>query len=312
MKDWFLDELLERFDCYTKIKTEQLRNISDKDYKKLLLETANVLFSEGRYSMRTECTLEMYVQPEAEESLNDTMQIELLTDDERLRLGFYKDLKVFCFPLFRELPFNLSAAPFNFNDGQFSIKNQELVDFLFHTPYQNLGMMICNALINIYWRDEDFYDSVVKNELSQTFFRQCRNGVGFPEEAYKQLVSDLISTNNHLEVGKQLGLSPMAQAIYDMTDTFICREYNYRQVDFAKDLEKWIEENWDITNRYPSDEEVKELQNEINRLANVYNISFVSKASTLNCIFLDLLGCSPFPPKEQEKDFDGFFDLPDE
>lgn len=313
MNDWTLDILLERFDHFTEITTEKLRSITDEEYDELLLTTAELMFSEGRYSVYTEGSLEMYELQEAEDALCDLAQINQLDDDERLRLCFYKDLKAFCYPLFRQTPVDLTARPFCMNDGIFSIANRELADFLSNTPHRHLGLVICNSLVQTYWNDDLLLDTVVMNSLTNTFFYTCGNGKNVDDESYNQMIDDLVDVNNHLELGKRLGLSPTAQAVYDMTDTFVCKYYDYEQVDFAIAMGRWIENNWGKHVAHPSEEKIARLKEEFARLARKHHVAFCSEDSTLSYIFLDLLGCSLINEDEEDEMYDlrdnDFYDI---
>lgn len=306
MKTWSLKELYKRLDWAAGgLDAKQLDALDGKAYNELLLQKAEHMFSNGRYSTYTEMSLEMYIDPEVETALHDLSQIAELTADERIKLSFYQDLKSFCFPLFRRKSIDLTQAPFCFSQGSFNIMNKELRGFLYETSYVHLAAVLCDALINGYWQDAELKDTIVQNRLSDALsfgFHFKERDEEKKRKELDELIDQIFTTENHLEVGKRLGLTPQAQAIYDMTDTFICKEYYYSQVDFAKEMDLWLQKNW-------NDEEPYELLvKELDACAQRHDVTFVDKSSTITYMLYDLLGMRMFPDSEYDDGDDEFLE----
>lgn len=299
---WTLKELLKRFDYGTGgVTAEQLKNLDEQACQQLLLEKADYLFAEGRYSHRTEMSLEMYQLQEAEQSLYDLRQISELTDSQRIKLKFYQHLKELCFPLFSRQPVDLTAAPFGFSNPEFSIMNRQLLNFLYDSPYTHLSIVLCIALVNTYKSGENMPDTVVASQLNDQIFYghiEHERDADKQRQALDKLIDDIYRAENHLRVGKLLGLSAQAQAIYDMTDTYICTEYLYNQVLFAQELAGWIAKNWVPEPREKRENTLQLLLQELNVCAQRHQVVFADKQHTINQIIYDLLGVPMFDEKE--------------
>lgn len=313
--DWTLEVLYNHFDYYIPgITASLLESLDEENYRQLLLAKADELFREGRYNVNSECALEMYMEPEAEESLHDLKQIALLTDEERTKLHFFQQLKEFCYPLFRRKSIDLSSEPFCMSDSRFSIMNRELRNFIYDSPYSYLSAVLCDVLIEELRKSEPLIESVLCTSLSEKFFytvdHNRKNKNKFCE-SLNDIADAIWKTANHLELGKRMGMSPLAQAIYDDTDTFICETYDYRQVDYAKEMEAWIAQNWNCPqDGRPEKEMVDKLIAALEQCAERHEVTFIDKQGTLMFLLGDTLGVSLFNDDYDEDDED--WDLPDD
>ena len=296
-----MKELYERLNwAFGGVDIRQLKKADDDAYRELLLQKADFLFSDGRCGVNPTEGLEIYRDPEAETALHDLTQIQELTDAERQKLAFYMDLKDFCFPFFCKDPVDLTRNPFCFINPRFNITNGELRDFLYDTPYVHLAAIICEGLIEAYWRNRELKDTVVLNKLSDYLFHGFKHSEKDPEvlrEHLDQLINIIFTAENHLEVGHRLGLTPQAQAIYDMTDTFICKEYLFNQVDFAKEMDLWLQKNAEAE---PDDEYFDLLMEELEACAQRHEIIFVDKEATLIYLYIDLLQIHLHAPSDED------------
>lgn len=313
MERWTLEILYRRFEeCVKGVTAKLLRGLDEEGMNRLLLEKADELFRGGRYNQLTEWCLEMYKgghgtdaedTRNAEEALRDLGQISRLTDAQRTKLQFYKRLKELCVPLFCLRPLPLDESPFGMKDGSFSIKNPELRSFLYESPYPHLSVVMCEVLKRGYTYECPSH-IMVREALGDKFFYELHEGDMKDENLREKLdgmVDLLLTVDNHLEVGRRLGLSPQAQAIYDMTDTFICREYDYRQVDYAKEMDAWITANW-VGCEHPEGEAVQQLLDAMDACACRHGVHFVDRQGTGLYLMYDLLGMSPTEKKYDEED----------
>lgn len=315
MNKWNLQLVLTHFSDY--VKNIDFTNLPPKEseaYRQLIQQTANdQIFCDGRYSYITEWILEMYDIPEVVEMMHSLSEINKLTDDERMRLGFYMDLGTTCYPLFRGMKIDWSEWPWLMKDGSGSMDNQELFDTVTNGQRPYLSAAILYDLKEVVWKDEEFYSSVVRQEVAHAFFygvESLWNRDSKTEEEKKKFLAALDEfanklwfAENHLHVGRQLGFDYLTQSVYDAMDTYIASTYRHRQVDFAKALSAWIRQNMTIGERYPSQEKVDALYDQMKALMAQYNVSTPDKSYTWNILTWDVLGMSPFPEhKEQDED----------
>lgn len=296
--NWTLDILVKRFDeCVAKEaprkgeEFDEFDSLSADEQNQLLLATADRYFDKGRYSMKTEWSIEMFELEEAERSLHDLRQIDALAPQQRKRLTFYQRLKALCYPLFRHQPLDLTEQPFGFAQGDYSIANDELRDFLYNTEHIYLAQVMTEGLAVQQASSEDA-TAVAYNELHQYVHFGHLDKKNSKEEnrtSLDKLVDAVWDAHNHRELGRRMGLTYMSQSIYDMTDTFLCRTYDYRQVDYAKELAAFIEER--LIRQQKKDETFgNEIAEALDTLAKKHGVVFADKQFTLRYIFIDLLG----------------------
>lgn len=313
MKENILQDIIKRFDWF--VKDVDFNNLPERDseeYRKLMMQTADVMFSEGRYSAPTEYCLEVFEIPGYEKESRSLAAINALTDEERRRFGFYMDLKEMCHPLFRSKKIDWSAWPWNMENGESSFDNKELFDFIVKYELPNLSAVILHDLHELMTRDAETYTSVARNEISHTFYY----GVEFiwgkgdkkkSDEAVKELMSavekcadDLWEVENHMKIGRLMGLDKLEMEIYDAMDTFIDSIFRYKQVLMAKELAAWIRENFHASGHKLTQEEFQPLWMAINDIMSKYSINSPDINYTVNIIVIDVLGIPIFDESDME------------
>lgn len=312
--------VIEHFDGFCKnIDFKHLPEHNSEEYRKFVLKTANdVIFSQGRYSVITEWTLELFDIPEVNEQICDLAAINALTADERTRLGFYLALKDVCYPLFKGMEVDWTAWPWNMNDADSSLDNQELMDFVSECEWPCLAAAIIYDLQNRVWREDKLFSSVARQEASEIFERRVKplwEKSTKTDEDKKELASavnkaanDLWFIKNHMLVGRQLGFDYTAQSVYDAVDTFIDTTYRHKQVDFARELGAWINQHMTVGDRHPEQALVDALHATMKGLMEKYDVSSPDLRYTWNIITLDLLGMSMFSEDEETADDDSWLE----
>lgn len=312
MKDWTLHIVIEHFDSFVKdVDFAHLPKRESEEYRQLVLQTANnVLFSEGRYSQITEWTLEMFDEPEVCALVSDLSEIGTLTDAERLRLGFYLDLKEVCYPLFRGKKVDWSAWPWNLHDGASSFENKELFALITECEWPFLSAAILYDLKQLIWKNEEArYSSVACNEASDYYvhsvesaWRKCPK----TEDELKALTAavckcadDLWAIENHTLVGQLLGFDQLTQSVYDSFDTFIDSTYRHNQVLCARQLSAWLSEHWPIGEPHPALELEDALYAQWDALMTAYAVTSPDPNYSWNILTLDILGMSMFSEEEE-------------
>lgn len=316
MKNSMLQNIICRFDYFVKdVDFGQMPERESEEYRNLILKTANdAIFSHGRYSEKSEMTLELFDDDEVREAVCDLNQINRLSDDERKRLRFYIDLKDVCYPLFKGLRVDWTSWPWNMKDASSSLDNDELFDFLTECHWPMLSAAIVYDLVQLIWQDEEFYTSVARQEASDIYEHDIKSkwdyctkspdGIKELSAKVNKAANDLWLIENHLHVGRQLGFDYTAQSVYDAMDTFIDTTYRHKQVDFARELGAWINENMTMGERHPEQEKVEAFLAKMNELMERYKVSSPNKSYTWNIITLDLLGMAVFSEEEEEDDFE--------
>ena len=309
--DWTLDILIKRFDACVASEAprkgkefDEYSSLTEDEQNRLLLETANRFFDDGRYSVKTEWSIEMFELAEACDSLYDLQQIDALTPAQRKRLPFYQKFKALCFPLFRKNILYLREQPFCFKDMMYSIANNELREFLYNTEYIYLAQVMAEGLAS-QMASGDGATAVAYNELHQyAYYERVDKKKSIEENRthLNRLIDALWDVHNHYELGGRMGLDHMSQSIYDMTDTFICRNYDYRQVDYAKKVARFIEEGLKRNNNRLNQEFANEIGKVVDETAAHYGVVFADKQYTLRYIFYDLLGFAQ--PGEEDDNYD--------
>ena len=312
MRDWTLHIIIEHFDDVIKgIDFAQLPQRKSEEYRQLVLKTANdVVFSEGRYSQITEWTLEMFDVPEVCALVRNLTEINQLSAAERVRLGFYLDVKEVCYPLFRGKKVDWSAWPWNLSKGDASFENKELFALITQSEMPCLSAAILYDLKQQIWMNETgIYSSVACNEVSETF--EYPLGSAWKkhpktEDEKKALTAaickcadDLWAIENHILIGQQLGFDQLTQSVYDAFDTFIDSTYRHNQVLCAKELSAWIREHWTMDESHPAQEKVEALHAKWKELMEKYDVSSPDERFSWNILTLDVLGMSLFAEEDE-------------
>lgn len=302
MKDWTLQIIIEHFDDVVKgIDFGQLPDWKSEEYRQLVLKTANdQIFSKGKYSEITEWVLEIFDEKEVRELVSDDTELSQLSEEEQQRLSFYQDLEKVCYPLFRGEKIDWSAWPWLLEDGSSSLDNKPLFELITNPKRPYLGAAMLNSMKQRMWQDEDgFFSSVALQEASNAFDRVvARYWKGDLSEEDQNILmmgvwkcaTDLLLIENHLNLGRMMGLDSLEQAVYDAFDTFIDESYYSKQVLCAKELAAWIRENMTIGERHPAHEKTEALRTKMEELMDKYHVVSPDRKFTWNIITLDVMG----------------------
>lgn len=320
MKEWTLDIVIKRFDGFVKdVDFAHLPERESEEYRQLLLQTANdVMFREGRYTHITEWTLEMFDIPEVCALIGNLNEIGQLTDAERVRLGFYLDLKAVCYPLFRGKKVDWSAWPWNLNDGASSFENKGLFalitqgDGLMGRPLPFVSAAILYDLKQqICKNEEGLYSSVACNEASFAYQHSVdsawKSHFKNKDEqkaltaAISKCADDLWAIENHTLVGKLLGFDQLTQSVYDSFDTFIDSTYRHNQVLCTQELTAWIREHWTMNEPHPAPEQVDALYAKWQEVMSAHDVTTPDDNYSWNILTLDVLGMSMFSEEEMKE-----------
>jgi len=315
--------VMERFDFYLKphrVYTAKLINeASDEEYRQLLLETADFIFREGRYNLTSEMTLEAFDIPEVCRSWSDMAQIDALSKADRTRMRFFDDVRRMCYPLLKRRGVaDLTAEPWCMADGRFTVKNRELRHWLYSPELLGLKGCLVENLAELMIAESGRPDTVIINELGQQMVylkhRSCTKETECAENIEKTL--DMIcDIDNHLEVGRRMGMNPVQQAVYDMMDTWICTNYYYRQVDAAKEFGQWLvnkgympdEEDLEFEAIELDKEEQKALVEELDATMKRHELEYTDRSHTICYLVYDLLHACFWgenaDEEEQDEDF---------
>lgn len=324
MREWTLDIIVKRFGHFLKdAGFAHLPARESEEYRQLVLKMANdVVFSEGRYSQITEWILEMFDEPEVCALASNLSEINRLTEAERVRLGFYLDIKKVCYPLFRGQKVDWSAWPWNLSDGKSSFENRELFALITKCERPCLSAAILYDLMQQMWmNEEDRYSSVARNEASEAYAYSVESAWKMhspTEEDRKSLTAaickcadDLWVIENHVLVGELLGFDHLTQSVYDSFDTFIDSTYRHNQVLCSRELSAWIREHWTMGERHPAREQVDALYARWKELMTEYDVTSPDETFSWNILAIDVLGMSLFS-KEEEVDDDPWDNLEEE
>lgn len=302
MNDWTLQIIIEHFDEVVKgIDFGQLPDWKSEEYRQLVLQTANdQIFSKGRYSEITEWVLEIFDEKEVRELVNDDTELSQLSEEEQRRLSFYLDVEKVCYPLFRGEKIDWSAWPWLLEDGSSSLDNKPLYELITNEKRPYLGAAMLYALKQRMWQGDDgFFSSVALQDASVAFDRSvARHWKGdLSAEELKLLVmevwkcaADLLIIENHIQIGRLMGLDPLAQSLYDAMDTYISENYYAKQVLCAKELAAWIREHLTIGERHPAPEKTEALRTKMDELMDKYHVVSPDRDFTWDIITLDVMG----------------------
>lgn len=284
----YIDSVCKHF----KINAKKLGQLDDEAFESLVVETADMTFSEGRYNSISEYMLEMWDDEDFACAINDIKIINALTDSQRVKLKFIHAVKEVAYPLFKRSCPDLASAPFCFSNTDFSPKNVELRQFVYHSKYQHIASMLLIALGQQYMMNCDFRNAVVHNHI--TWPLHFLDGCQYKDkkelgDKIEEVMVMLIQVDNHLEVGKRLGLSQRGQYLYDIFDTFVCNEYFYAQVDAAKEFDQWLTDNWKGWDAEKADEQIATIEKELDNLSNKYGFDMSDEIRSVNYIVYDML-----------------------
>lgn len=277
---------------YFKINAKKLGQLDEEAYESLVVETADMAFCEGRYNSVSEYVLEMWDDEDFACAINDIKIINALTDSQRAKLKFILAVKEVAYPLFKRTCPNLALAPFCFSNTDFSPKNVELRQFVYNSKYQHIASMLLIALGQRYIAKGDSINTVVQNHT--TWPLHYLNGCQDKEkkelaDKIEEVMVMFIQIDNHIELGKRLGLSKRGQYLYDIFDTFVCNEYFYAQVDAAKEFDQWFTDNWKDWDAERAKEQSEEIYDEFFALVKKYDLTVTNPQHSLDYIYYDML-----------------------
>lgn len=324
MKDNTLREIIRHFDeAVNGIDFTNMPVRDSEDYRTLVLKTADEkIFSDGRLNEVTEWVLEIFDIEKVKRTVNDLSLINDLTDKERTRYKFYTDLKEVCYPLYHGQKVNWTSWPWNLkSDSDNLAENDELFSFIANAAnsiYANLCAAICYDLKEQVWRDETGkYTSVARQEMADLFGYSVKAkwGKNIIRKADEEDVSadillkseeqrfcdNLASLENHIIIGRRLGMDFLAQSVYDAMEIGVGGEYQYELVDFAIEFGTWLKEHWVINDINPEPDRVVELENTFWRMQDEHGVTSCDLEYTWNILTLDVLGMSLESKVEGEK-----------
>lgn len=264
-----LELLIRYFDKAVKdIDFAHLPDRKSEEYRLFLLKTANdKLFCNVKIVQKLILgigKIKSYYK------LNDADIINEQTDLQRLKLRFFNDLE----GLFHSLVFgddiDWTAWPWCLDDNSESMDDSPLYKFIIQGEYCNISAAICHYLCNKTKDKVDFYSSVARRCIDRNFYyyvaakwnaQKTAKIEGQYELIYgcRAFICELLSIENHIHVGRMLGLDLLAQNIYDALFTYVEKEYSHKHILYAREMASWIKYNWDMDNRKPSEEEQKKL-----------------------------------------------------
>lgn len=227
---------------------KDIDGFSAEEYDERLLEALDMLFSDGRLNVITEYIIERWDEPEFEAAMNDIRLVGLLTPARRTKLKFLRDVLEVARPLYHRQAPDFSLPMFGFSNCDFSVKNDELTKFLSSTKHLHLAVVVAVALMERICKENRETNSIVVDSMEHVSYYLNRTCKKDSDEEIKKHLEDAIDffydIDNHLELGKRLGLTTRGQYIYDIIDNFICNRYFYNQVDAAKEFDQWMTDNW--------------------------------------------------------------------
>lgn len=315
--------VMARFDHYLKphrVYTAKLIDgASDEEYRQLLLETANFIFREGRYNLTSEMTLENFDIPEVCQSWSSVEQINALSKADRTRMRFFDDVRRMCYPLLKRRGVaDLTAEPWCMTDGRFTVKNRELRHWLYSPELLGLKGCLVDNLAELMMEEFGHPDTVIINELGQQMIH-LKHWCGTKEaeiaEGIEKTLDMICDIDNHLEVGRRLGMNPVQQTVYDMLDTWICTNYHYRQIDAAKEFGQWLEDNHYLPDEEDledeswglDEEEQNALVEELDATMKRHELEYTDRSHTICYLVYDLLHAHFYGEYEDEEDLDEDF-----
>ena len=270
-------------------------SLDEAAYNQLLLQTADTLLHDDLY-YRDRWLDAFKRRPEVDEVLHDEALAGLLDEGRRTLLAFYRRLYDIVMPLKRNTGLDVGQAPFYLKDARFDIKNRELCNYLYTSPHFFLSLAMTRPLWNTVGPYFDIPHPLLadaEGKVVDDLESDASQGMTPWWELTVRTVDMMIDVDNHLELGRRLGLSSRAQVIYDVTDTFISNVYDYRQVDFAREMDAWMEANpmsedtWTVG-------QIRDLVTEWDACALRHGVSFTNRRESLLTIVCDVLDlCFP-------------------
>jgi len=346
MKDYTIQDFIKRFDWFCKdIDWQKVTTMDEQERNAEMLRVANDdIFVNGRMCQASEMTLELLDIEEVRSLVYDLKAINSLTDQERQRFIFYRDLAETFNPLYHHHPNDLGVAPFRMKDDRFDITNNELRQWILDTPYRHVAAVVLEVLIDVF-EDGELSNSVAYNTLNEEFFYGLKSAwprtieeadYGEEKEAddtektaeekaadkekraeevkkfemhIEKMLNKLWNVHNHMELGRRMGMDHLEQELYDAFDTFIYDVYDYEQVDAAKELATWIREHWPMGEKHPSHEQFQALDKAIQTVMEKYHLQLNYARHIWNIITYDILNVSMSREKqEQDLDYDVYDD----
>lgn len=316
MNHSYLHTLIKYYDHYVKgVDFAHLPDRESEAYRQLLLQKADeALFADGRYSVITDMTLDIFDLPELIDELQDLSALNKLRKTQRVRLSFYLDLKEVCYPLYRAQRIDWSAWPWLLNDGSESLdQNDQLYELITNGQYPCLaGVILADLSHRIFIDEDEKYSSVARQEASEAYhYRVKGNDHPRNDEDRKKLqagvctcAETLWSIENHTLVGREMGFDHLTQSLYDAFDTFIDSTYRHKQIRMARELADWIRQHMTFGEVNPAQEKVDALYDTIKALMARYDVSTPNMSYTWLIITGDVLGMSLFSEEAQATDDD--------
>lgn len=345
MKDYTIQDFIKRFDWFCKdIDWQKVPTMDEQERNtEMLRVTNNDIFVNGRMCTNSEMTLELLDIEEVRSLVYDLKAISSLTDQERQRFIFYRDLAETFNPLYHHHPIDLGVAPFRMKDDRFDIANDELYQWIADTPYKHVAAVVLEVLIDVFEAGE-LSNSVAYNTLNEEFYYGLKSAWPKTEEAdygeekeaadtektteeeaaeaekkaeevkkfemqIAKMLNQLWKVHNHMELGRRMGMDHLAQELYDAFDTFIYDVYNYEQVDAAKELAIWIREHWPMGEKHPSRDQFYSLDKAIQHVSEKYHLQLNKARHIWNIITYDILNVSM---SRKKKEMDADYDIYDD
>ena len=121
---------------------------------------------------------------------------------------------------------------------QFTIDNQQLIDWLRQTPYRRVSAMVARIIMLVE------YDKVIgHNDAVQDYYAEhCSTGEFDPQDENtadtftNNAIDALIEMKHHAEQGRQLGLSDEQIRVVDMLWSWVPHDYPEAYVETAKEV----------------------------------------------------------------------------
>jgi len=148
-------------------------------------------------------------------------------------------LATLLYHLLNNKTFNLAWLDDELTDGDYSINNDRLIQWLVETPHRHLAAYVARLMYTqqMAWARE--YDAPVQDYVAI----ECQHfDAGNKANDYIQtVISTLIKVHEHLLEGQALGLDDTAQALTDMLWGYIPHLYPDNYVAMAQELSAYVE-----------------------------------------------------------------------
>ena len=170
-----LEYVISTYDNFIgKIDYDKMPERESKEYRKLMLKIANEkIFYDGRYSLATECMLEIFDNKDLKRELADQQRLNHLSPLQQQKLHFILDLKEMCYPLFMGQKVDWTAWPWNMKNGEPSMHNKEFYNFVDDLD-SNIKAAIIYDITQQIWTNDTTYTSVMRHEISRKFYFEIR------------------------------------------------------------------------------------------------------------------------------------------